>query len=166
MSIAPQITKSHKEQENLMDTPTLLELDSQLAELMRAQTWVEELSDFYGLADETRFAVQLCMEEALANVVLHGYRSEPGHPIVIRSWASDRVLYFAIEDKAPPFTPSAPVPTNGDVPANLESITPGGNGIRLLHRFAGSLAYERLSDGNRLTLGFATPGSKGVSLLP
>jgi serine/threonine-protein kinase RsbW len=148
-----------------MDTPpSLLELDSQLTELMRAQTWIEELSSFYGLGDETRFAVQLCMEEALANVVLHGYRSEPGHPIVIRSWVSDGSLYFAIEDKAPSFAPSAPVPANDEVSANLESITPGGNGIRLLRRFAGSLVYESLTDGNRLTLGFAVPNSKGVSV--
>jgi len=138
-----------------LDTPSsLLELDSQLTELTRAQAWVEELSDFYGLGDETRFAVQLCMEEALANVVLHGYRSESGHPILIRSWALDGTLYFAVEDKAQPFVPGS-VPTNGVVSANLESIAPGGNGIRLMHRFAGSLAYEALADGNRLTLGFA-----------
>ena len=148
-----------------MDTPpSLLELDSQLSELMRAQAWIEQLADFHGLGDETRFAVQLCMEEALANVVLHGYRSEPGHPIVIRSRVSDGTLYLAIEDEAPPFAPSEPAPSNGDVPANLESITPGGNGIRLLRRFAGSLAYERLSDGNRLTLGFAVSLNKGVSV--
>ncbi|SRR5258708_40189792 len=148
-----------------MDTPpSLLELDSQLTELMRAQTWVEALSDYYGLGDETRFAIQLCMEEAVANVVQHGYRSEPGHPIVIRSWASDNVLYFVIEDKALPFAPNEPVQSNGDVPASLESITPGGNGIRLLRRFAGSLAYERLSDGNRLTLGFAASLNRGASV--
>lgn len=144
--------------------PSLLELDSQLTELMRAQTWIEELSNFYGLGDETRFAVQLCMEEALANVVLHGYQNEPGHPIVIRSWVSDGTLYFAIEDKAPSFAPSAPVPPNGGVSADLETITPGGNGIRLLHRFAGSLVYESLADGNRLTLGFVVPHNKGVSV--
>ena len=146
--------------------PSLLELDSQLTELMRAQTWIEELSNSYGLGDETRFAVQLCMEEALANVVLHGYQNEPGHPIVIRSWASENVLYFAIEDKAPPFAPSEPVPPNGIGSADLESLTPGGNGIRLLRRFAGSLVYVSLSDGNRLTLGFSVPNSKGVSVQP
>jgi serine/threonine-protein kinase RsbW len=165
MSIAPHIPEILRERENLMDTPpSLLELDSQLSELMRAQAWIEQLADFHGLGDETRFAVQLCMEEALANVVLHGYQSEPGHPVVIRSWVSDGTLYFSVEDKAPPFAPSAPVPSNGAVSANLESITPGGNGIRLLHRFAGSLAYERMSDGNRLTLGFAVSVNKGVSV--
>jgi len=146
--------------------PSLLELDSQLSELMRAQTWIEELSNFYGLGDETRFAVQLCMEEALANVVLHGYRSEPGHPVIIRTWVSDGTLYFAIDDKAPPFAPSEPVPPNGIGSADLESLTPGGNGIRLLRRFAGSLVYESLSDGNRLTLGFAVPSNKGASVRP
>jgi anti-sigma regulatory factor (Ser/Thr protein kinase) len=33
-------------------------------------------------------------------------------------------------------------------------MTPGGQGLRLLYRFANSVEYERLADGNRLTLGF------------
>ncbi len=148
-----------------MDTPpSLLEMDSQLSELIRVQEWIDALVNFYGLGEETRFAIQLCMEEALANVVLHGYLSEPGHPIVIRSWASDSALYFAVEDKAPPFAPSAPDSSNGGSPANLESITPGGNGIRLLHRFVGSLVYERLSHGNRLTMGFPVARDKNASV--
>ena len=30
-------------------------------------------------------------------------------------------------------------------------------GIRLMRKFAGSLAYQRLPGGNRLTIGFALP---------
>jgi anti-sigma regulatory factor (Ser/Thr protein kinase) len=33
----------------------------------------------------------------------------------------------------------------------------GGQGIRLMRKFAGSLAYQRLPGGNRLTMGFALP---------
>lgn len=148
-----------------MDIPqTLLELDSQLAELTRVQVWVEELADRYRLGADTRFAIQLCMEEALANVVIHAYHNEPGHPIRVRSWASEDALNFAIEDEAPPFIPSVPAATNGGTPVTLETITPGGNGIRLLHRFAGSVSYEELSGGNRLTIGFPITLNKNVSV--
>jgi serine/threonine-protein kinase RsbW len=130
-----------------------LELDSRLTELSRVQPWIEALADLHGLGEDVRFAIQLCMEEALANVVMHGYGNEPGHPIAIQCWVSDGALFFAIEDKAPHFAPSDPDSQNLIKP-DLESMTPGGNGIRLMRRFAGSLTYEKISDGNRITMSF------------
>jgi serine/threonine-protein kinase RsbW len=135
--------------------PERLELDSRLTDLCRVWPWTEAWASQYGLAEQTRFALHLCMEEALANVVLHGYQNEPGHPVVIRCSVADGWLAFTIEDEAPPFTP---VDTDLSKPADkaddLELMEPGGNGIRLLYRFAGSLQYERLPSGNRLTIGF------------
>ena len=132
-----------------------LELDSRLTELNRVQQWVELLADRLGLIDETRFAIQLCMEEVLANIILHGYRNQAGHPIVIRSYVSRETVLLGIEDKAPPFNPLESSEYNSAAqPASLESMKPGGNGIRLMRRFAGSIEFERLVDGNRLTIGF------------
>lgn len=142
-----------------MDNPQdRLELDSQLTELTRVQPWIEALADSYGFSEDARFAMQLCVEEALANVVLHGYRSEAGHPIVLWASVSGGALVLAIDDKAPPFAPTQRIfPAETTKPASLESIEPGGNGIRLLRRFAGSLDYEKLPDGNRLKIGFPVP---------
>ena len=141
-----------------------LELDSSLAALSRAWPWADAVADKYHLSDETRYAIQLCLEEALANVVLHGYGNEPGHPIVIRISIKDGWLLLAIEDEAPHFTPVEPQ-TMSDVrePANLESIQPGGNGIKLMRRFAGSVKYESLPNGNRLMLGFGLGQGAGVA---
>ena len=132
-----------------------LELDSRLSELTRVQRWIEAIADWHRVPEEIRFAIQLCIEEALANVVLHGYRNEPGHPIVIRCIESGSELFLVIDDQAPPFAPVAPGRSSDEMqPASLESITPGGNGIRLMYHFAGSVAYEQLADGNRLTFTF------------
>lgn len=137
-----------------------LVLDSRLAELSRAQSWAETLAGRLSLNEDIRYAIHLCLEEVLANVVLHGYQSESGHPIVIRSWRTPDALYFAIEDKAPPFSPTDTSRSTGrSEPVSLESLTPGGNGIPLLRHFAGSLVYEQLIDGNRLTIGFSIQSS-------
>jgi anti-sigma regulatory factor (Ser/Thr protein kinase) len=137
-----------------------LELDSSLTELSRVWVWTESLADKLRLPGETRFALHLCLEEALANVILHGYRNEPGHPIVIRSSMVEGRLLFTIEDEAPAF---APPEGEAERPADLETLEPGGNGIRLLRRFAGSLTYETLAHGNRLTLGF--PLGQGLGMV-
>lgn len=137
------------------DPQDRLALDSRLTELIRVQPWIEALADRFGFGEEDRFSMQLCMEEALANLVLHGYRNQPGHPIVIGAFATASTLFFTIDDKAAPFIPVEPAAPAK--PVSLESIEPGGNGIHLLHRFAGSVAYESFPIGNRLTIGFSLP---------
>lgn len=91
-----------------------LELDSRLTELSRVQPWIESLADRHGFDEDALFAMHLCVEEALANVVLHGYRSEPGHPIAIQASVSAGNLFFAIDDQAPPFSRSNQVRANGE----------------------------------------------------
>ena len=154
-----QAHAAHGEPETLWDHPQdCLELDSKLSELSRVVPWIETVADRYSFSADSRFAIQLCMEEALANVVMHGYRNEPGHPIVLKTSVAGGSLFFRIDDKAPPFVPADPALRNDTAgPASLETIQPGGNGIHLLHRFAESLAYDILPDGNRLTIGFALP---------
>ena len=135
--------------------PERLELDSRLTDLCRVWPWTEAWASEHGLAEQTRFALHLCMEEALANVVLHGYKNEPGHPILVGCSIADGWVAFTIEDQAPPFEPVDPgLAKQAEQPEDIEQMEPGGNGIRLLHRFAGSLEYERLPHGNRLTIGF------------
>ena len=137
-----------------------LVLDSRLTEVSRAQSWAEAFADRFCVSENTRYAIRLCLEEALANVIRHGYRSESGHPVVIRCWRSPDTLFFAIDDNAPLFNPAdTPTRVDGSEPVSLESIVPGGNGLPLLRHFAGSLAYERLPEGNRLTIGFPIPVS-------
>ena len=143
------------------ESPDRLELDSRLTDLARVQPWIEAAAERHGVPDDARFAMHLCIEEALVNVVVHGYCEEPGHPIVLLCTASVGSLVFTIDDRAPSFDPLAQAPPNAPVrAADLVSMQPGGNGIRLLRRFAGSLSYERLADGNRLTIGFPVPSLK------
>jgi len=134
--------------------PDRFELDSRLSELSRVWVWAEAFAVDHGLAEKTRFAMHLCIEEALANVVLHGYRNEPGHRIGIQPSVSGGWLFLAIEDEAPPFAPAQSNGPRPGGPTDLETLEPGGNGILLMRRFAGSVNYEPLPHGNRLTLGF------------
>jgi anti-sigma regulatory factor (Ser/Thr protein kinase) len=130
-------------------------LDSRLTELSRAQAWGDALARRLGLSDKTRYAILLCLEESLANVVLHGYRGQSGHPIMIRYWLRDNLLFVAVEDQAPAFAPAEETASaTASGPVVLESLVAGGYGIGLLRHFARELVYERSPDGNRLTMAF------------
>jgi len=135
-----------------------LTLRSQLTDLTLVGPWVDELAAKHGIADDTRFAIDLCLEEALSNVIRHGYGSEPDHTVTVDFRADgESGLTFTIEDSAPHFKPSEeiePVETR-----TIDEMEPGGQGIRLMRRFASSIVYEQLPRGNRLTLGFRTTSS-------
>lgn len=132
---------------------TRLALTSTLADLGRVAPWVGELAAVHGFSEDIRFAIELCLEEALSNIVRHGYAGEAGHALTVDFERAEGMASFVVEDSAPAFEPLRP----GDVAAaDLNTMTPGGQGLRLLYRFANSVKYERLESGNRLTLGFVT----------
>jgi serine/threonine-protein kinase RsbW len=136
------------------DTRKKLSLTSSLAELAQVPSWVGEIADANGISQEGRFAIELCLEEVLSNIVRHGYRGEPGHDLAVDCSVKDGKVFFAVEDHGPPFEPAPPGESEIQ---HLNEITPGGQGVRLLYHFAESVHYERIVGGNRLTLGFPLP---------
>jgi anti-sigma regulatory factor (Ser/Thr protein kinase) len=128
-----------------------LELRSDLAELARVAPWVETLAGRHAIPEKTAFAINLCLEEALSNVVRHGYKGSCEESIVIDFRNSTGELIFVIDDRAPHFQPAdMGIP----LPDSLEELTPGGLGIPLMRRFANRVEWEPLPEGNRLTLMF------------
>jgi anti-sigma regulatory factor (Ser/Thr protein kinase) len=130
-----------------------LTLRSQLTELSRVPQWLEQLASVHGIPSETQFSIDLCLEEILTNIILHGYAGSPDHTIVVRYKADPKSFLFVVDDEAPHFNPleqSDPSATTSD------EIQVGGQGIHLVRQFAQSLEYEPTPTGNRLRLGFAS----------
>jgi serine/threonine-protein kinase RsbW len=137
------------------EKPSLrLSLAGRLEELAAVWPWLEALAAAYSIPAKMLFSMNLCLEEALSNIVRHGYGGGSSLPISVEFVPRQGDGFvFVIEDCAPPFDPLQFTPGE-PAPAMLSDLEPGGHGIRLLRRFAGSLAYERLSSGNRLIIGF------------
>jgi len=129
-------------------------LRSQMSELAQVPTWIERLAVRDSIPNDTQFAIDLCLEEVLSNIVRHGYAGNPDHTIIIQyAKLPDNSINFVIEDEAPPFNPlEAKEP---EAAPSLEELQPGGQGIHLVRQFAQSLKYESKSNGNRLSIGFA-----------
>jgi serine/threonine-protein kinase RsbW len=139
-------------------TGELLNLRSRMSELAQLPAWIERLASRHAIPASTQFAMNLCLEEVLSNIIRHGYSGNPDHSIAVR-FASPRDDYFVfdVEDEAPPFNP-----VDAQEPpaiSSLDDIQIGGQGIRLLRRFADSLEYQATPTGNRLSIGFSAAGS-------
>ena len=133
-------------------------LRSRMSDLAQVSAWIERLASRHAIPSSTQFAMNLCLEEVLSNIIRHGYSGKNQDSIKIQ-FASPRGDYFVfvVEDQAPPFNPvDAPeLPALGPLDENRI----GGQGIRLLRRFADSLEYQALPAGNRLTIGFSAAKS-------
>lgn len=142
--------------------PMQLTLRSQLDELARIFPWVETLARTFAIPSDTRYSMELCLEEALVNVIRHGYGGDAGHTVTVEfERRGEREFVFTIEDSAPHFRPFDPdVPLKEAEPVNLENIVPGGHGIRLMRAFSNWIEWEPLERGNRLRIGFAMPDAE------
>lgn len=128
-------------------------LRGDLSEISHIYAWVGALSRQYDIAEDTTYAINLCLEEAVSNTIRHGYSKQPGNAIVVTfSFSSHGNLVFTIEDDAPPFNP-----LETSLQPFLDEqgeIRIGGQGIRLIRGFADTLEYEHIPAGNRLRMGF------------
>jgi serine/threonine-protein kinase RsbW len=131
-----------------------LTLRSQMADLALVPPWIESLAADYGISDSTQFAMNLCLEDVLSNIIRHGYANSPDRTIVVRYLAEENnTSVLVVDDEAPPFNPLAA--ESHPVEETLDGTRLGGLGIRLLHSFAATLEYEPTPAGNRLIMGFA-----------
>jgi serine/threonine-protein kinase RsbW len=104
------------------------------------------------------FAAQLCLEEAVANVIMYG-GSGPLE-IAVEVERNGEALVALIEDNGRQFDPTqAPAPSRA---ASLEDATVGDLGIHLMRSFASAMHYERRNGRNRLTLRFLDPPAEHV----
>ena len=124
-----------------------------LSETSHLSEWVRSLATRDGVDDELEFAIHLCLEEAVSNIIRHGYPPGTADPVTIEfTRPREGQLVFPVEDVAPRFNPLLE-PERPVVDADGE-LAIGGRGIRLLRAFAHTLEYERTTTGNRLRIGF------------
>jgi len=136
--------------------PDRLVMDSQLSEMERLPVWVESIAATYGISENLKFAINLCLEEVVSNVIRHGYGNREGRLLTVHCTAPrPGYLVFTVEDDAAPFNPLevAALPTIGE----QDQSQIGGQGIRLLRGFADTIEYEARPGGNRLQIGFSNP---------
>ncbi len=126
----------------------MIELPARLDAVGDAGDWMAAWLARRAVPSETAFAMRLCLEEALANIAMHG--DKEGEISISASLAEEpgRVV-LSIGDDGQPFDPvTAALPEGQEI---------GGNGLLLLRRYCSDLDYRREAGRNQLTLGFSLP---------
>ena len=130
-------------------------LRSRLPDIAQLPAWIESLASRQAIPENVEFAINLCLEEVVANIIRHGYGTDTSGSVTIRfTMPRPDQLVFIVEDEAPHFNPLDVI-----TPNLRGTVRVGGQGIYFLRQFADSLEYEQTSTGNRLRIGFSAANS-------
>jgi anti-sigma regulatory factor (Ser/Thr protein kinase) len=139
------------------DGPDAVELGELVCEARRERLgdlldFVERACARAALPPDVTFDVRLATEEAVTNVIEHGYAgTSPSGPIVLRFQYDARQVVVTIDDLAPAFDPATIRPADPSAP--LEQRRIGGLGWHFVTQVMDEVRHEhRNPRGNRLTL--------------
>lgn len=146
------------------DTPHLiLQVQSNPLFLSGVREMVSNVAKRLGFADESCSQMALAVDEALCNVIRHGYQKAPDKPIWLTLYALGGVgtpdtlaagqpnpvsaLKIVIEDEA------QQVDLAKIKSRDLDDIRPGGLGVHIIREVMDEVSYEhRKPSGMRLTM--------------
>lgn len=86
----------------------------------------------------------LAVNEAVTNILLHGYKEVPG-PVVVSVEADEADLQVRLIDDAPLFDPTAVPPPDVNLP--LEERPLGGLGVHMMRQLTDELVYRVNGEG-------------------
>lgn len=136
-----------------VETPaTLLEIRADAADVRSASLWLQEQGNARTVPPDQIFRLDLCLNEALANVIEHGGHDAALAPVRLSLEAdvdeSGGHAKLKISDAGRAFNPLAATPKT--LPGSLAQASPGGLGLGLMRSFADEVAYAHRQGRNCL----------------
>ena len=128
------------------------------SEVGKLTQWIIEACAAARIPEKTSFAVQLCLDEVVANILQHAAQPAAGGARASAISASlergDAGVWLDIEDDGDAFDPTAVAPRT---PARtLELLPVGGLGIHFMRQYSSRMEYSRSGGRNHLRLTFFT----------
>ncbi len=133
-----------------MSEPVELAFAAELGNLEEVQAAVERFAEREDLSTKASYALSLCLEELLTNVVMHGGGPEKGTTIGLVMLREGDQVRVTIEDNGMAYDPTeTPEP---DLDALLEDRPIGGLGVHLVRELAQQFDYSHVDGKNRVVI--------------
>jgi serine/threonine-protein kinase RsbW len=133
----------------IVNQASALTIKSNLNEIPRVSAAIEELMTVHAFGAEEILDTQLAVEEAITNIILHGYSTGKGE-IGITCRAAPHSIEVRIEDSAAPFNPLSL--SDPDLSGDVEDRKIGGLGVFLIRQVMDEVSYRRENGKNILIL--------------
>ena len=127
-----------------------LTVPAALTSLERVHQFIIDATAQAGLDDHAAWQVQLAVDEAVTNIMQHGYDSGHGGMIELNWQVVRDELLITLRDHGRRFDPDS-VPTP-DVSSPLEERQSGGLGLFLMNKLMDEVSFASDTTGNLLTM--------------
>lgn len=147
-----------------MQARVQLSISSELAQVRFLGVAVRAVLADLAYPKEQAACIELCLLEAVNNVIEHAYREEPRHLVEVAVCAGAEEIELRVRDDGAPMpegalerarsleqSASSAVEELGDV-FELDTVAEGGYGLRLITRVMNQVEYRREGDHNTLTM--------------
>jgi len=149
-------------------TSLTLSIKSDLGEVSHIAVAIHRISLQLGLDELRASEVELCVVEAVTNVIRHSYHGEPGRTVAVAVDSFDNCLQFEVTDNGTPMNAEqadrlvhgAKVVDPG--PVQSSELSEGGRGLQIMHDLLDEITYAREVSLNRLTLRKRLPSASPV----
>ena len=140
---------------------SVIELDSDVAELERLRVFIDTFCGAAFLSEETCYQLQIALEELVINVMNYGQCNPQKGAIRLSMRRQADEIVGVLSDRGISFNPlDAPAP---DLTADVRDRQIGGLGIHLVRNLLQSLRYERSEGWNYLYFTKQVNPTPGVS---
>lgn len=124
--------------------PSLLEISSDLSELERIRAFVRSFysdQEDWPRREEEGFELELCVNEAVANIIKHAYNGQPDHPIWVDAQRTEGRIVFSLFHRGKAFDPRT-VP-----PPSLDGSRDSGYGLYIIDQNMDEVTYTQEQKG-------------------
>jgi anti-sigma regulatory factor (Ser/Thr protein kinase) len=129
-----------------------LAIKADLDNLGQVRDFIESNLETCGLPKDSAGELLLAVDEAVSNIIMHGFKSAVDGDIELEVKQQPEALLVHIRDNAPLFDPTRDSNPHLEI-SPLERNAPGGFGIYLLNHLVDKIAYRVTDDGrNELTM--------------
>lgn len=133
-----------------MPETKLLQLTSNLDELPKLESFLDEVCTQYDVHEDIYPDIMLAVTEATTNAIVHGNEFDPNKVVFIQVTHQNASLSFTVIDQGNGFDyNNLPNPTEQD---NL--LKTGGRGVYLIRQYAQDVRFNE--KGNEITMLFKT----------
>ena len=141
-----------------MKTKQSLRIPAEIDKLDVVRDFVERNVKAFGADEITTFNLVLSVDEAVSNIIVHGYQNIPGN-LDIDIGKRGAKLTVRIRDDAPHFDPTqVPIP---DLTIPLEERSEGGLGVFFIRQLTDKVDHRITRDGkNELIMTKIISGGK------
>ena len=125
-----------------------LKVRADLGQLHRIREFVTESAEALGAAPTSFDDLRIAVDEAVTNILTHGYGGPGDVELELTADGSDLVV--RLRDRAPSFDPRLAPPADLRPPGERDE--PGGLGVHLMKSMMDKIVHRSIDSGNELTM--------------